>query len=114
MSNKVCVTGAGGFIASWLVKLLLEKGYTVHGTARNPDDPKNCHLRELEGAKERLVLFKTDLLDYSTIFAAVDGCIGVFHTASPVTDDPVRRFIFFVVFLYIYFIYHHHHHYYHH
>lgn len=32
----VCVTGAGGFIASWLVKLLLEKGYTVRGTLRNP------------------------------------------------------------------------------
>ncbi|PNX68260.1 cinnamoyl CoA reductase, partial [Trifolium pratense] len=30
--QTVCVTGAGGFIASWLVKLLLEKGYTVRGT----------------------------------------------------------------------------------
>ena len=25
----VCVTGAAGFIASWLVKLLLHHGYTV-------------------------------------------------------------------------------------
>ena len=32
----VCVTGAGGFIASWLVKRLLEKGYIVKGTLRNP------------------------------------------------------------------------------
>jgi cinnamoyl-CoA reductase len=30
------VTGAAGYIASWLVKLLLEKGYTVKGTVRNP------------------------------------------------------------------------------
>jgi len=30
------VTGAGGFVASWLVKLLLSKGYTVHGTVREP------------------------------------------------------------------------------
>ncbi|OAY74135.1 Cinnamoyl-CoA reductase 1 [Ananas comosus] len=30
--RTVCVTGAGGFIASWLVKLLLERGYTVKGT----------------------------------------------------------------------------------
>jgi cinnamoyl-CoA reductase len=43
--RTVCVTGAGGFIASWLVKRLLEKGYTVRGTVRNPgawlndDDP---------------------------------------------------------------------------
>lgn len=34
--QTVCVTGAGGFIASWLVKLLLERGYTVRGTVRNP------------------------------------------------------------------------------
>ncbi|XP_049395863.1 cinnamoyl-CoA reductase 1 isoform X2 [Solanum stenotomum] len=84
----VCVTGAGGFIASWLVKLLLEKGYTVRGTVRNPGDPKNGHLKELEGAKERLILLRADLLDYQSLREAIYGCDGVFHTASPVTDDP--------------------------
>ena len=34
--QTVCVAGAGGFIASWIVKLLLEKGYSVKGTVRNP------------------------------------------------------------------------------
>ncbi|XP_077238080.1 cinnamoyl-CoA reductase 1-like [Tasmannia lanceolata] len=86
--QTVCVTGAGGFIASWLVKLLLERGYTVRGTVRNPDDPKNSHLKELEGAKERLILCKADLLDYESLREAINGCDGVFHTASPVTDDP--------------------------
>ncbi|OAY36986.1 hypothetical protein MANES_11G065500v8 [Manihot esculenta] len=86
--QTVCVTGAGGFIASWIVKLLLERGYTVKGTVRNPDDPKNGHLRELEGAKERLTLCKADLLDYESLREAIMGCDGVFHTASPVTDDP--------------------------
>ena len=32
----VCVTGAGGFIGSWVVKELLLRGYRVRGTARNP------------------------------------------------------------------------------
>ncbi|KAK8551141.1 hypothetical protein V6N13_119626 [Hibiscus sabdariffa] len=86
--TTVCVTGAGGFIASWMVKLLLEKGYTVKGTVRNPDDPKNSHLRELEGANERLSLHRADLLDYQSLKEAITGCDGVFHTASPVTDDP--------------------------
>ncbi|KAG8047641.1 hypothetical protein GUJ93_ZPchr0008g12304 [Zizania palustris] len=86
--QTVCVTGAAGYIASWLVKLLLEKGYTVKGTVRNPDDPKNAHLKELDGAGERLVLCKADLLDYDAICSAIEGCHGVFHTASPVTDDP--------------------------
>ncbi|KAG5249777.1 hypothetical protein OIU78_013309 [Salix suchowensis] len=86
--QTICVTGAGGFIASWMVKLLLDKGYTVRGTARNPADPKNSHLRELEGAQERLTLCKADLLDYESLKEAIQGCDGVFHTASPVTDDP--------------------------
>ena len=33
----VSVTGAGSFIASWLVKLLLSRGqYAVRGTVRDP------------------------------------------------------------------------------
>ena len=37
MSGKtVCVTGAGGFIGAWLVKLLLSRGYAVHATVRDP------------------------------------------------------------------------------
>ncbi|KAE8717720.1 NAD(P)-binding Rossmann-fold superfamily protein [Hibiscus syriacus] len=32
----VCVTGASGFIGSWLVKLLLQRGYSVNATVRDP------------------------------------------------------------------------------
>lgn len=31
----VCVTGASGYIASWLIKILLQHGYTVKGTVRD-------------------------------------------------------------------------------
>lgn len=34
--GKVCVTGASGFLASWLVKRLLLEGYEVIGTVRDP------------------------------------------------------------------------------
>lgn len=85
--ETVCVTGAGGFIASWLVKLLLERGYNVRGTAREPGDEKNVHLQNIEGAKERLKLLKADLLDYDSLLEAINGCSGVFHTASPVPSQ---------------------------
>ena len=83
--KSVCVTGAGGFVASWLVKLLLSKGhYTVRGTVRDPGNAKNAHLKALEGAGERLELLSADLLNYDSIASAVAGCEGVFHVASPV------------------------------
>lgn len=34
--GRLCVTGAGGFVGSWVVRLLLSKGYAVHGTVRDP------------------------------------------------------------------------------
>nr|XP_011469510.1 PREDICTED: cinnamoyl-CoA reductase 1-like [Fragaria vesca subsp. vesca] len=82
----VCVTGASGFIASWLVKLLLQRGYTVKATVRNPNDQKKTeHLLSLDGAKERLHLFKADLLDEGSFDSVVDGCECVFHKPSPET-----------------------------
>ncbi|TXG55839.1 hypothetical protein EZV62_017152 [Acer yangbiense] len=88
----VCVTGASGYIASWLVKQLLQLGYTVKATVRDPNDPKKTeHLLALDGAKERLHFFKASLLEEGSFDFAVDGCDGVFHTASPVlfsTNDP--------------------------
>ncbi|KAL0906330.1 hypothetical protein M5K25_024815 [Dendrobium thyrsiflorum] len=80
--NRDC--NCGGFIASWLVKLLLSKGYKVHGTVRDPSSEKNAHLRKMDKATENLQLFKADLLDYNAIEAAILGCEGVFHVASPV------------------------------
>lgn len=85
--KTVCVTGASGFIASWLVKLLLERGYTVRGTVRNPE--KSKHLLKLSGASERLKLVEADLLKPGAFDSAVQGCVGVFHTASPFFNKNV-------------------------
>ncbi|KAK6245985.1 hypothetical protein SCA6_009075 [Theobroma cacao] len=82
--ERVCVTGAGGFLASWILKFLLLKGYHVHGTVRDPGDEKNAHLKKLDKASENLQLFQTDLLNSDGLCAAIAGCTGVFHVASPV------------------------------
>ncbi|KAL1225198.1 Phenylacetaldehyde reductase [Cardamine amara subsp. amara] len=88
----VCVTGASGYIASWIVKLLLLRGYTVKATVRDPTDPKKTeHLLALDGAKERLKLYKADLSEECSFEQAIEGCDAVFHTASPVffiAKDP--------------------------
>ncbi|KAM7264978.1 hypothetical protein ACFE04_002661 [Oxalis oulophora] len=90
-SKVACVTGASGYIASWIVKFLLQRGYTVRATVRNPDDQKKTeHLRQLDGAKERLHLFRADLLEQGVFDSVVDGCQAVFHTASPVIISPIH------------------------
>nr|DAD45223.1 TPA_asm: hypothetical protein HUJ06_003453 [Nelumbo nucifera] len=45
---------------------------------------------ELQGAKERLILCKADIVDYDSLRRAFRGCHGVFHTACPVTPDPEK------------------------
>jgi uncharacterized protein YbjT (DUF2867 family) len=87
----VCVTGGSGFIGSWLVRLLLDRGYTVHATVKNlQDDGETRHLQALDGADTRLRLFQMDLLDPASITPAVDGAHGVFHLASPLTLHPTQ------------------------
>lgn len=39
----VCVTGGSGYIASWLVKLLLSRGYTVRASVRDLSKTENTN-----------------------------------------------------------------------
>ena len=54
MPQKVCLTGASGFLGSWCAKLLLEQGFVVHATVRSKE--KAAYLKALPGS-ERLVIF---------------------------------------------------------
>jgi len=97
-SAPVLVTGATGYVAGWLVKRLLEEGFTVHGAVRDPDDQKKVgHLVAMgNGAKGQLKLFRADLLEQGSYATAMAGCSVVFHTASPFTSqitDPQRDLV---------------------
>jgi len=58
---------------------------------------KTAHLKQLENASENLKLFKADILDYDAMAAAIAGCQGVFHVATPVPSgkitDPEREML---------------------
>ncbi|KAL4311262.1 hypothetical protein GQ457_01G012740 [Hibiscus cannabinus] len=82
---EYCVTGGTGFIAAYLVKSLLEKGCYVRTTVRDPENVEKVgFLWEMKGAKERLKVFKADLMEEGSFDEAIQGVHGVFHTASPV------------------------------
>ncbi|KAI6706650.1 hypothetical protein NL676_009612 [Syzygium grande] len=84
--GAVCVTGGTGFIASWLIMRLLERGYSVRTTVRpDPDGSRDVSfLKNLPGASERLRIFTADLNDPVSFGPAIAGCVGVFHVATPV------------------------------
>lgn len=92
---EYCVTGGTGFIAAYLIKALLQKGYVVRTTVRDPDNAEKVgFLWELDGAKERLKIMKADLLVEGSFDDAIQGVDGVFHTASPVLvpyDDNIQK-----------------------
>ena len=87
---RVLVTGVAGYLASWVVKLLLEQGHSVHGTVRSlKDGRKLAHLQRLSEAHPgQLVLFEADLLGAQGFDAAMQGCSAVLHTASPYKLGP--------------------------
>ncbi|KAL9819000.1 putative dihydroflavanol 4-reductase [Arabidopsis thaliana] len=80
-----CVTGASGYIGSWLVKSLLQRGYTVHATLR--DLAKSEYFQSKWKENERLRLFRADLRDDGSFDDAVKGCDGVFHVAASMEFD---------------------------
>jgi nucleoside-diphosphate-sugar epimerase len=84
-SKPVLVTGASGYLASWIIKMLLEKGINVNGTVRDPSNSEKVdHLMALPKASAgQLTLFKSDLLDTGSFDEPMRGCELVIHTASP-------------------------------
>ncbi|KAK4476521.1 hypothetical protein RD792_015677 [Penstemon davidsonii] len=83
----VCVTGGTGFVASWLIMKLLQRGYSVNTTIRSYTTGSKkdiSYLTNLPGASERLHIFNADFNNPDSFDAAIAGCNGVFHVAHPI------------------------------
>ncbi|RWS30614.1 putative uncharacterized oxidoreductase-like protein [Leptotrombidium deliense] len=83
--SVVLVTGASGFIASHIIKQLLEEGYKVRSTVRSlKDEEKVKLLRELySGSKSEVQLVEADLINADSWKEAVKDAKYVIHVASP-------------------------------
>ncbi len=91
----VLVTGASGYIGSYVVANLLERGMRVRAAARDPE--RTEHLQQLPvGEGGSLEVVSMDLFDSEAVNAAVAGCTDVIHTAAAVrvvAKNPQRDIV---------------------
>ena len=82
---KVLVTGGTGYLGSWVVKYLLERGYDVKLPVRDKSNTvKYNYLFEIAAkSKGSLTIFSGNLLEEKSYDQAMKNCEYVFHVASP-------------------------------
>lgn len=87
--STVAVTGSAGFIGSWVVKLLLSKGYRVRACVRDVNDSKKTDfLKAMPAyASGRLTLHSANLDEPGCFDEIFQGCQGVCHVSHVSTYD---------------------------
>lgn len=92
-SKPILVTGGTGYLASWIVKQLLDLGLDVRTTVRNlAHKDKYAHLTALAvKSKGMLQFFEADLLKKGSFQEAMHGCELVIHTASPFKISGIKN-----------------------
>ncbi|KAF5312061.1 hypothetical protein D9619_003767 [Psilocybe cf. subviscida] len=86
--DKILVSGANGYIAVWIVRILLERGYSVRGTVRGTSKGeylKNYFTALGYGDKFEYVIVE-DIAKEGAFDEAVKGVDGIAHAASPFHD----------------------------
>ena len=91
-TKPIFVTGGTGYIGSWVVKNLLEEGFTVNLTVRDKTRKKKYgHLQIIADATTgKLAFFEADLLVDGSYKKAMEGCEVVFHMASPFMINGIK------------------------
>lgn len=82
MTGTVLVTGGSGYIAGFLIRQLIEQGWTVNTTIRSLG--READVRGwLDVDNSRLHFFAADLMNDAGWAQAMAGCSHVAHVASP-------------------------------
>ncbi len=90
MTGTALVTGGSGYIAGFLIRQLIDNGWTVHTTVRNLK--RESEVRGWLGVDNaRLRFFAADLENDAGWADAMAGCSHVAHVASPFPLDVPKH-----------------------
>jgi dihydroflavonol-4-reductase len=93
--GTVFVTGANGYLGSWIVYYLLQNKFNVKASVRNLRDKESYqHLLDFDSVKKhpgRLQIVEGKLEDRELWVEHLQGCYAVIHSASPNPYLPVKR-----------------------
>jgi len=87
------VTGGSGYLAGWCIVDLLERGYRVRTTVRNPARERNVRaaVGSQTDAHHNLSVHSADLLSDDHWDRVVEGCDYVLHVASPLPASQPKN-----------------------
>lgn len=96
--KTILVTGGTGYIGSWVIEMLLTRGYRVLAAVRGEISSKRyAFLSEMAGERKgEIQLFTADLLEPGSFDSAARESDAIIHLASPFTlrvRDPKHELI---------------------
>jgi len=83
--KTVLVTGGSGYLAGWCIIDLLQRGYRVRTTVRNPSRERDVYdaVESQVGQGPHLTVHQADLTSDDHWANVIEGCDYVLHVASP-------------------------------
>jgi nucleoside-diphosphate-sugar epimerase len=83
--KTVLVTGGSGYLAGWCIIDLLQRGYRVRTTVRNPSRERDVFdaVESQVGEGPHLTVHQADLMSDDHWANVIEGCDYVLHVASP-------------------------------
>jgi dihydroflavonol-4-reductase len=83
--KTVLVTGGSGYLGGWCIIGLLERGYRVRTTVRNPSRERDVHaaVESQVPSPQHLTVHQADLTSDDHWDNVIEGCDYVLHVASP-------------------------------
>jgi dihydroflavonol-4-reductase len=88
--KTVLVTGGSGFLGGWCIIDLLQRGYRVRTTVRNPARERDVHaaVESQIDSPHHLTVHQADLTSDEHWDNVIEGCDYVLHVASPFPPKP--------------------------